>query len=296
MIDHNSVEKIVVAPQIVVYKNLLKNCEKLIEILEKTDKSNSMWPEWEPWYEQGKNVNQLFYRNQFNSNEEDPEEILIEKEILMHISEIYDFIQKDYLSEYDADKGVWPSYIKQWDKVWEKLDPIHINVYKYNKSYFDSMSKDGLMLEYHVDEMPENVHDSMWHQVVTITFYLNDNYTGGEICFYDEGENKAYKYKPKLGDVTVFPSAAPFYHAVEHFSGADRYFMRIFIPYSAAGDEEWLKKNVVYDEAFVKEQEEKINNFVEKYTHAVTLQFPGKKVDRVYGKLVQLNEEINVIE
>ena len=42
--------------------------------------------------------------------------------------------------------------------------------------------------------------------------------------------------------------------------------------------------------------EKKIDDFVAKYTHAVTLQFPGQKVDKIHGKLVQLDEEINIIE
>jgi len=282
-------EKLRVAPQIVVYKNLLKNSDELIALIEDKDKKNSLWPNWEPWYDQGENINQLFSRSEFEPADNP------EKAMLKYISEVYDFIQKDYMDEYSGDKGVWPDYISQWSKVYDKLDPIHINIYKYSDEHFSKKNKKGLMLEYHVDEMPE-VNESPWHQIATITFYLNDNYEGGEICFYSEAENKAYKYKPKKGDVTVFPSGAPFYHAVENFSGADRYFMRIFIPYSTEGDKEFIEKSVFYDQEFMRKQEDKINDFVSKYTHAVTLQFPGQQVDKVYGKLVQLDEQINIIE
>ena len=241
-------------------------------------------------------MNQLFYRKQFEYEEDDSESLKFEKEYLNYICDVYDFVKNDYLNDYSEDKGIWPEYIKQWGKVWEKLDPIHINIYKYDSNVFNKIKPDGLMLEYHVDEMPEDTHERPWHQVITITFYLNDNYEGGEICFYDESENKAYKYKPKAGDVTVFPSGAPFYHGVEYFTGQDRYFMRIFIPYSSEGDKEWLQKNIKYDEEFIENQEKKINDFVSKYTHAVTLQFPGKKVDIIRGKLVQLEEEIQWVK
>ena len=287
------IEKIIVAPQIVVYKNLFKDSVELLNIINGDKKS--LWPQWEPWYEQGENINQLFRRNEFEVLKTDSEDVVKEKLLLQKICQVYDFIQKDYLNLYAEDQGIWPTYIKQWDKVWEKLDPIHINIYKYSDELCGTTTEDGLMLEYHVDEMPD-VHEAPRHQVVTITFYLNDNYQGGEICFYSEAENKAYKYKPRPGDVTVFPSGAPFYHAVENFSGADRYFMRIFIPYSADGDKEWLEKNVFYDYDFMKQEEKKIDEFVSKYSHAVTLAAPGQRVDKVYGKLIQLEEDIKVIE
>ncbi len=291
MQDYN---KLIVAPQIVIYQNLLKCSDDLVDLIE--NGKSLLWPKWKPWYSQGTNINQLFNRSQFINNSNDSDDLKKEKNILSHICDVYDFVQEDYLKDYAKEKGNWPAYIKQWNKVWEKLDPVHINIYKYDAEIFNKNSQEGLMLEYHVDEMPESAFDGPWHQVATITFYLNDNYEYGEICFYDETQNKAYKYKPKKGDVTVFPSAAPFYHGVEHFSGNDRYFMRIFIPYSSEGDEEWLEKNVVYDQAYIADQEKKIDDFVAKYTHAVTLQFPGQKVDKIHGKLVQLDEEINIIE
>ena len=289
------VDKLVVAPQIVVYKNLLKESNELIDMISNNNRVDSIWPKWEPWYEQGENINQLFRRDHLEISELDSNDLKKEKILLQKICEIYDFVQKDYLNDYAQEKGFWPSYIKQWDKVWEKLDPVHINIYKYSDELCGTDTEDGLMLEYHVDEMPD-VHAAPRHQVVTITFYLNDNYNGGEICFYSEEENKAYKYKPKPGDVTVFPSGAPFYHAVENFSGADRYFMRIFIPYSAEGDKEWLEQNVFYNYDFMKQEEKKIDEFVSKYSHAVTLAAPGQRVDKVYGKLIQLDKEISVIE
>lgn len=290
------IEKRVVAPQIVIYKNLLNNPKEIIDAIENNLQGESIWSKSKPWYSQGETFNQLFYRKDLKINDYDSNKIKKEKRIVSDIVALYDFIQKDYLLEYAKEKGNWPGYVKQWDKAFKELDPVHISIYKYSDAHFKQMEKNGLMLEYHVDEMPENSHQRIVHHLVTITFYLNDNYEGGELCFYDESNNKAYKYKPKSGDVTVFPSAAPFYHGVEHFSGADRYFMRIFIPYSSEGDEEWLKSEIFYNEDFIKEQEKKMDDFVANYTHAVTLQFPGEKVDNVAGKLVQLYEDIKVID
>ena len=63
------IDKMIVAPQIVVYKNLLKNSDNLISIIEQKDKANSIWPDWKPWYEQGENINQLFFRDDFMSED-----------------------------------------------------------------------------------------------------------------------------------------------------------------------------------------------------------------------------------
>jgi hypothetical protein len=296
MIDNKSFEKITITPQIVVYKKILKNSQKIIDILESVNTDDSMWPNWEPWYEQGKNINQLFSRSDLNIFDKDSSSIKEEKEVLQYICEVYDFIKNDYLSEYNENNGNWPSYIKQWSKVHQDLDPVHMNIYKYDSSLIVKSGDENLMLQYHVDEMPENAHDRPWHHVVTITFYLNDDYEGGEVCFYDEESNKAYQYKPSAGDATVFPSAAPFYHAVNHFVGQKRYFLRIFIPYSSEGDKNWVEKQIDYNKEFEEKEQKRLDDFVSSYTHAITLQFPNKKVNKVYGKLVQLDEEIIVIK
>ena len=59
---------------------------------------------------------------------------------------------------------------------------------------------------------------------------------------------------------------------------------------------ECIEKNIFYNSNFMQEQEDKINKFVSNYTHAITLQEPNQRVDKVWGKLVQLDEEINIVE
>ena len=38
--------------------------------------------------------------------------------------------------------------------------------------------------------------------------YLNDDYTGGELNFKDQG----IKIKPSAGSIAVFPSRSPYFH------------------------------------------------------------------------------------
>ena len=52
-----NIEKLVVAPQIVIYKNIFKYSKELIDLLE-NDNMDSLFSPWREWYEQGyrKNV------------------------------------------------------------------------------------------------------------------------------------------------------------------------------------------------------------------------------------------------
>lgn len=80
---------------------------------------------------------------------------------------------------------------------------------------------------------------------ITTTFYLNDNYLNGEICFKI---NDSYiSYKPTKGDVIVFPSSLPYHHAVRKSTGADRYMIRSFWEFNYEGSEKWIEneKNMV---------------------------------------------------
>jgi hypothetical protein len=90
-----------------------------------------------------------------------------------------------------------------------------------------------------------------------MNYYLNDNYSGGEICAYDSISDKSYQYKPKPGDVVVMPSTAPFYHAVKSFDEADRYFLRTFIDYPV---NETSEDQYNWDEVQTKEEEFIKNN------------------------------------
>lgn len=73
---------------------------------------------------------------------------------------------------------------------------------------------------------------------ITGVLYPNDNYTGGEIVFRkftDEFNDETFKeaefetvYKPKAGDLILFPSDHPYYHAVRNVYGAPKYIFRLY--------------------------------------------------------------------
>lgn len=240
-------EKFVVAPQIVIYKNIFKHSQELIDELE-VDKENSLFNKWEKWYEQGHRKSCVFEINSFEENKE----IKFLKEIVKAI----EYIKQDYFSDFGFSKGVWPGVIQDWNILTEAKNFYYIDYFKYNGSYFASSNKEYAM-DYHVDDFLLEENANGLRHAVTINFYLNSNYNGGEICAYDSKTGKSYKYKPNPGDAVVMPSTKPFYHAVKSFDN-DRYFLRSFIDYPVSGDLEWKdiveaqKKYVLNDRQIIK--------------------------------------------
>ena len=104
-------------------------------------------------------------------------------------------------------------------------------------------------MDYHVDDYLTELDVQMMRHIATANLYLNNEYSGGEICVYDSISNKSYKYKPGPGELVIMPSTKPFYHAVKSFSGYDRYFLRSFFDYKSVGNitfENFMEKSEKY--------------------------------------------------
>ena len=78
----------------------------------------------------------------------------------------------------------------------------------------------------------------------SLTHYLNDDYEGGEIEFY-VGDD-FYPYKPKTGDVLVFPSDEPYYHGVKTILKTNKFFTTNFVSYTYNGHPDWLENQRKY--------------------------------------------------
>lgn len=236
-------DKVVVAPQIVIYKNIFKHSNELIDLLE-TDHEDSLFSKWDSWYEQGYRKHAVL-NNDVNSNSDYAKK---ENKYLLEISNIIDFVNKDYFDEFGEDNGIWPTFIKDWNIVSDHKKNIAIDYFKYDIKKVGVRPEEMLMMEYHVDDFLLDSSTQFLRHVTTINLYLNDEYSGGEICAYDAVSNKSYKYKPGPGDIVVMPSTEPFYHAVKVFKDADRYFLRVFVDYPVSGDFNIKEFNEKYEE------------------------------------------------
>jgi len=233
-------KKIIVAPQIVIYKNFFKHNSELINIL-KNDNNDSQFCNWNKWYEQG------FRKNCVHTISENPNEVNKEKKYLDEFCNIINFIKKDYFSEFENENGIWPSFISDWEFLKKEIKTFEIDYFKYDIEKLKDRQEDKLLMEYHVDDFL--IYDNVKHSrhIATINLYLNDDYSGGEICAYDSITKKSYKFKPSAGDFIIMPSTKPFYHAVKVFKKADRYFLRTFIDYPVDGIKDINQYNKEYE-------------------------------------------------
>jgi hypothetical protein len=122
------------------------------------------------------------------------------------------------------------------------------------------ISEDKAM-PYHTDAMPEFKDEPGDKFAITCLIYLNDDYEGGDLMFrvYDETKDQydAFSYKPKAGDIIIFPSAEPYFHGVSLVTSGRKMFTRSFWFFKFKGTEEWWKNFNQYGEAAWKEMEEK---------------------------------------
>jgi hypothetical protein len=100
----------------------------------------------------------------------------------------FDLLERDYLSSYN----IFSTWHDQW------------GVLKYGA---------GQKFVNHIDDHPD------YHRRVSTVYYLNDNYTGGEINFPRFG----ITFKPKANQMIVFPSTYVYNHSVSPVIEGERY-------------------------------------------------------------------------
>jgi hypothetical protein len=229
-------EKVVVAPQIVIYKNIFKQSSQLIEHL---DSNQCIFGEWNNWFVQGyrKGPDEEYLPKLY---EKDIYLAIKQKLLIQNFFDIAEFIRSDYFNDYNQSNSIWPDFIKDWSFLLKSpAEGYDFDAFKWSNDQVAKRNLDigDIMMPYHVDDWDKHGDQDISYKknIVTINVYLNDDYEGGEICAYDLNTNKNYVYKPSAGDAVVMPSHSPFYHAVKFFKGADRYFIRTFFKYPYTG-------------------------------------------------------------
>jgi predicted 2-oxoglutarate/Fe(II)-dependent dioxygenase YbiX len=178
------------------YENVINNPSRLIEQIEEidnllTDKTGiSKWADWTAYqstYAFGKQ--KMIREHFFNKNHEAYDQCrAIEKEINDSILAA----SKDYESMHPGlDIGM--------------LCPMSIS------KYFV-----GSQMGKHTD-----THDDDEGKTISVVLYLNDDYTGGEIEFEDQG----ILVKPTAGSIMVFPSRKPYFHASKPVLSGEKYIV-----------------------------------------------------------------------
>lgn len=253
-----------VMPQVVVYKDLfdLDKINKFISFLKKSENDikdfNVVDPEdsskkdfhgkdpefrtdfgpintWVPWYTYG--IKTFLNNSVYNDLDSDDIKFLYDfkNEFNDTLFKIFDDYRKDWQGS-----GYWPEYIDDW-----KVEGIESDDGKFVFSVIEVLKHNispekEFAINFHTDSHEHRIESPRQQQIITFTFYLNDDYEGGEVQFIDEINQKLITYKPKAGDITVFPAGPPYWHsAVSVKNGTNKYFFRLFMLWNHPGTKEW---------------------------------------------------------
>jgi hypothetical protein len=128
----------------------------------------------------------------------------------------------------------------------------------------DMIDDPELTMNYHTDYVLKDCESPGEKFAVTAVFYPNDEYGGGGISFRligEEGVLKQIDYKPKAGDIVMFPSDHPYYHGVKRITGAPKYITRMYWQYDYTGSEDWHELNAKYgSEKFAELEDQRMKN------------------------------------
>lgn len=238
----------IIFPKIHVYKGLIPEYENIVKKLKESEdnpESSVVFKDWQPWGKFGTYVFQLNYYPEKEDIQSLDEET--QKE--------YSYVKMVYDAFYNSTKNFLDYYKLDLPEDWKIMGP---SFSRYDKN---EDIKQELAMSRHTDYEPWQKDVPGYKFALTCTMYLNDDYEGGEISF--KIKDKIIDYKPKAGDIIVFPSGHPeflcedeiYLHGVKKISNNDRYLIRCFYQFYHPGSKEWIEGKEKYGEKVWEEME-----------------------------------------
>jgi hypothetical protein len=184
---------------IIYYENLIDDMDKFIELVDHVENEYiDIFSIWKPWFASNANVlygefRESSFNNIFNNCKKESMSFIVAKTI----KDLIDFCVKDYCKKTNQNPGYMPD---------------HFTIRKYNTDAY---------MGPHVDT--EDINDKR-QPSISMVFYLNDNYEGGEIEF----PNQNIKIKPKSGSLIIFPSYKPYMHDPKPVIKGNKYMIPLF--------------------------------------------------------------------
>lgn len=224
----DGMNKITLYPRVNVYQNAIPRHKEFMGLLKESETRNPefLFKSWDDWYGFGKMMNLGMQEDGYNINSED-QYYIKQKDFLKTLHEIFHTITYDYINEYKIS-------LPNWNKSGFSIC-----------KYWETNTENDLAMHYHTDYVGANADAPGLKFAVTCTMYLNDDYDGGGLSFLQEETGDVIDYKPKAGDVVVFPSGDPitgtshYFHAVDKISNGEKYLVRTFWQYDFPGSEQW---------------------------------------------------------
>lgn len=230
-------------PYICVYNNVFSDTNNIYQTIKQSEKNSgekTTYLNWSKWH--------IFGTYSYCSPELD-QPLFDEDEILKE--------ERNVLKEIrDCRKNVLDIYCKKYNVQLPENSFIE-NIMTALKYFPDVDSAQGhgppsnKTMEYHTDFSVKDAERPGENFLITCNMYFNDDYEGGEVIF-SIGQ-KIISYKPKAGDIIVFPSGSPsfpgdepYFHAVGIVKNGNKFFSRNFIKYINPGTTEWLENQKLY--------------------------------------------------
>lgn len=226
-------------PKIFVYTNMFPDFKKLHQIMQVSEEISSgkgLYSQWTDWFIFGKychsNGLSLFFEE-------------IKKSINDNSS--YDFnLCESELSLYSTINQSVTAAISNYIAINNISLPSGSYITNQNIARYDSDvdTGEGKTMQYHTDYAIGEWYWPGEKFLVTATTYMNDDYDGGEIMFSIGSD--IIKYKPKAGEIIVFPSGSPLYpggepyfHAVAGIKNGKKSLVRMYVKHFQEGTQKW---------------------------------------------------------
>ena len=185
------------------YKNVIPNSNTFVEEIEALDKisyDNPHLTKWMKWVSSN-NENDVFGEYKAGSFTVSKTDNEIDKRYALVVSTILDAINlcvEDYSKSLGKDLGFLPNEVTV-------------------RKYFPPAQMGP-----HIDCEED---DEEARLTASIVLYLNDNYTGGDLSFPEQG----IKIKPEAGSLVIFPSVKPYFHASTPLISGNKYMCPAFM-------------------------------------------------------------------
>lgn len=215
--------------QVDIY-NYIDEAKAIMDIVKNYDESE--WGKWGSFGKMAKLESSIYAGHPENFNSEPLSDNPYNIEITKIYNKIFGSATNDYIQRHGLKADSWRTSTNQ-------LCFYNAKKVKYT----------NLVMAFHTDFQQEKKDVPGPKHFVTANLYLNDNYEGGEIIFMiDNDENNLVRYKPKAGDLVVFPSGERYRHGVRTVDEGKKYFIRSFWHYISPGSPEWHAEKSKYSE------------------------------------------------
>lgn len=239
-------------PLIYVYQGLLEDHIQLARIMknsEKESKGRYYLKDWTPWFVFGTYADQKLHGDDADKTHAMyvNERYLCQRINEANNSALSHYVGKNNINLPKESYITAPNYAKYVSGVMVGL----------HEGAMEDGSDRVLNMNYHTDYA---IGEWYWPNdkfFITCTTYVNDDYDGGELRFFVDGN--IITYKPKAGDVLVFPSGSPLYpgthpyfHAVGQVENGEKFLTRAYIKHKWHITDEWLEGEKQFKEDWPK--------------------------------------------